>query len=41
MVKTPPVVGIKLTSPRVVENVERSSWANCEVLCVRVGLMTT
>ena len=27
-VKTPPVEGIKATSPREVENVERSSWAN-------------
>lgn len=27
-VKTPPVEGIKATSPRDVENVERSSWAN-------------
>ena len=28
IVKTPPVEGIKATSPREVENVERSSWAN-------------
>ena len=27
-VKTPPVVGIRATSPRDVEKVERSSWAN-------------
>lgn len=30
-VKMPPVVGIRATSPREVENVERSSWANCIV----------
>ncbi len=27
-VKTPPVLGMRHTSPRVVEKVERSSWAN-------------
>ena len=27
-VKTPPVAGISETSPRDVENVDRSSWAN-------------
>jgi hypothetical protein len=29
-VKTPPVAGCRATSPRAVENVERSSWAYCE-----------
>lgn len=29
MVKTPPVVGMRATSPRERENVESSSWANC------------
>lgn len=33
-VKTPPVVGIRATSPREVLNVERSSWANCFVSSV-------
>ena len=28
-VKIPPVLGRRETSPREVENVERSSWANC------------
>jgi hypothetical protein len=28
--KTPPVAGCRATSPRAVENVERSSWANYE-----------
>lgn len=27
--KTPPVVGIRATSPKVVLKVERSSWPNC------------
>lgn len=28
-VKTPPVAGMRATSPMEVEKVERSSWANC------------
>ena len=37
-VKTPPAEGRRETSPREVENVERSSWASC-VWCQLVGLV--
>jgi len=37
--KTPPVEGTRATSPKEVEKVERSSWANCLGMMIRLGMV--